>query len=235
MRTILYIGILSLVLPLGGCLLQTRDDINQAEDKRQIREQVSSIQKVKADNEAKINDVQTELRQLSGRVETMEYASRNNQGAGKAELEQLKKTVEAQNEKIKALEQHIEATETRLLGAIQSINAPPAPPPAKEDKAKKGEKPSKKVEDSDKGGDQFNEAEALFGEKEYKRAIVKYEAYREGRTKGAKAAEATYKIGVCFDELGMKKEAKEFYQEVLEKFSGSKSAKKAKYRLNQLK
>ncbi|MBK9294536.1 MAG: tetratricopeptide repeat protein [Oligoflexia bacterium] len=48
-------------------------------------------------------------------------------------------------------------------------------------------------------------------------------------------AEATYKIGLCFTELGLKKDAKEFYKDVIEKYPKTSWAKKAKYRISQIK
>jgi TolA-binding protein len=42
---------------------------------------------------------------------------------------------------------------------------------------------------------------------------------------------ATYKIGVCFQELGMIEEAKAFYDEVIAKYPKSNEAAKATSRL----
>ena len=81
----------------------------------------------------------------------------------------------------------------------------------------------------------YQKGEQLFKGSNWKSAILEYNKYRDNFPKGKKYAEATYKIGVCFQELGMGSEAKSFYAEVIEKFPKTKTAKSAKYRLNQLK
>ena len=67
--------------------------------------------------------------------------------------------------------------------------------------------------------------------KKWKDAIVVFSKYRDQFPKGKKYADATYKIGVCFQELGMKEEAKPFLEEVVAKFPGTSEAKKASFRL----
>jgi len=71
--------------------------------------------------------------------------------------------------------------------------------------------------------------------KHWKEAIVAYEKYRSTNPTGKRYAEATYKIGASFHELGMKSEAKAFYAEVVEKFPKGEWAKKSNGRLKALK
>ena len=73
------------------------------------------------------------------------------------------------------------------------------------------------------------------GDKKFKDAILAYQKYRDGNPKGRHYGEATFKMGVCFQEMGLKDEAKVFYEEVISKFPGSKDAKKAAVRAKQLK
>jgi TolA-binding protein len=81
----------------------------------------------------------------------------------------------------------------------------------------------------------YETAEANFQKKAWKDAIVEYQKYRDRNPKGRHYSESTYKIGVCFQELGMRDEAKSFYSEVIAKFPKTKSADKAKIRLKQIK
>jgi TolA-binding protein len=92
-----------------------------------------------------------------------------------------------------------------------------------------GEKSSKKKSDT------YETAQDLFAKKEWKQAILNFQKYRDENPKGAKFADATYKIGVSFQELGMKDEAKTFYEEVLNKFPKSEDAHRAKIRMKGLK
>jgi TolA-binding protein len=83
--------------------------------------------------------------------------------------------------------------------------------------------------------DSFQVAEDSFDKKDWKKAILNYNRFRDANPKSKKFAEATYKIGVCFQELGMKDEAKTFYDEVIGKYPNSSDAKKARTRLKSLK
>ncbi len=81
----------------------------------------------------------------------------------------------------------------------------------------------------------FEIAEEHFQKKEWKKAILSYQAYVEEFPKGKSVPEAKYKIGVCFQELGLKDEASAFYEEVLAQYPKSESGKKSKIRLAALK
>jgi len=64
--------------------------------------------------------------------------------------------------------------------------------------------------------------------KQHKKAIVEYSKFSEKFSRSPRAPEALYKIGLSFDALGMKEEAKGFYQELVEKYPKSPEAKKIK-------
>lgn len=221
-----YVGRLMFtsVLLLSACSLMTRDDIKKEDENKQLRDQVSSIEKSKADNEAHYNDLENDLRAMSGRVDTLDHNEQMDAKNQDKVLDDLKKVIDAQNDKIKMLEQHIDATETRLTAAIQAMATAPAPQPEPKSEAKEGKS---------KDGGLYGEAENLFNQKDFKHAIIKYQAYRDKNPKGSKLAEATYKIAVCFSELGQKKDAKDFYQETIDSYPGTSAAKKAKLRLSQ--
>ena len=63
-----------------------------------------------------------------------------------------------------------------------------------------------------------------------KEAIIHYEKYRELNKKNKKQfyIESTLKMGLCFQNLEMHKEAKVFFREVVESFPKSAEAKSAK-------
>ena len=81
----------------------------------------------------------------------------------------------------------------------------------------------------------FQVAEVHFKNKEWKKAILSYQKYSEDSPKGKMVAEAKYKIGVSFQELGLKDEAIAFYEEVVAQFPATEIGKKAKFRLTQIK
>ena len=83
--------------------------------------------------------------------------------------------------------------------------------------------------------DAFEIGEDFFEKKEWRRAILSYQKYRDANPKSKKFSDATYKIGVSFQELGLRDEARTFYDEVVAKFPQSAEAKKARTRLKSLK
>ena len=83
--------------------------------------------------------------------------------------------------------------------------------------------------------DTYDIAKEFFEKKDWKQAILNFQKYRDDNPKGVKLADATYKIGVSFQELGMKDEAKTFYDEVQVKYPKSEEARRAKIRLKGLK
>jgi TolA-binding protein len=72
----------------------------------------------------------------------------------------------------------------------------------------------------------FKRAEAHYLLKEYKKAIVDYSKFPEKYNKSKHLPTALYKIGQSFEAMGMKDDAKGFYQELVEKFPKSSEARK---------
>lgn len=77
-------------------------------------------------------------------------------------------------------------------------------------------------------------ADKLFSTGKWSDAVQEFQKYREKNPKSDELPLVTYKIGVCFQELGMKNEARTFYNNVISKFSSSKAAKFAKFRLDNM-
>jgi TolA-binding protein len=239
MKNARALSLITTVLALSACQLQTREDVQKQDEQKQMREQISVIQKNKADTELKYSDIQNDMRVIVGRIDSIEHNQQTQQQNQKQEIENIKKLIETQNEKMKLLQAHMEATETRLTAAIQALSGGPGPVAPSHagggSASAGGSGVAAGAGGEAKASGPFEEAEAFFGAKEYKKAIVKYQNYIDKNAKGKNVAESTYKIGVCFAELGLKKDAKEFYKEVVDNYPSSSWAKKAKYRLTHLK
>ena len=81
----------------------------------------------------------------------------------------------------------------------------------------------------------YEAAQQYFAKQEWKKAILSYQKYIDETPKGKNVADSKYKIGVCFQELGMKEEAMAFYEEVVANYGKTEAGKKSKNRLAQLK
>ena len=177
---------------------------------------------------SRVEEVDEQLRTLSGRIDANENAisqikaSKENDkqfGAQSKASEDAK--FQAYEDALKKLEAQVQALSDQVT---QLKTAPPpqaeVPPP---------------VDKKSKGKVLYDSAEEQFGGKKWKEAIVNYQKYRDQNPKGKLYADATYKIGVCFQEIGMKDEARSFLEEVTAKYPNSKEAKKAAFRLKSLK
>ncbi|MBI4366752.1 MAG: tol-pal system protein YbgF [Deltaproteobacteria bacterium] len=81
---------------------------------------------------------------------------------------------------------------------------------------------------------QFWVGDCYFAMKDYQRAIKEYQVVAERFPRHEKANTALYKQGLAFENLGMKEEAKLFWQKLVAKAPQSPEAKKAADRLKNL-
>ena len=77
----------------------------------------------------------------------------------------------------------------------------------------------------------FLKGECLYRLKDYKKAVVEYSRFPEKYPQSSHMPEALYKIALSFDALGMKDDAKGFYEELVEKFPKSQQSAKARKKL----
>ncbi|MCE3009241.1 MAG: tetratricopeptide repeat protein [Proteobacteria bacterium] len=211
------------VLALTGCeTLVTRSEVREVESKRQMQEQVSTLQKTTADVNNRFSEIESDLRQVNGRVEVIEnklnFSSRVQADSS---IEQNKKILLLQEEMTR-VEAQIQSMQADLQGLRQAVEAALSAAPKSEITSSSKKNP-------------FQIGEDEFNQKQWKQAILSYQKYRDTYPRGKSFAEATYKIGVCFQELKMNDEARTFYEEVIAKFPKSNEAKKAQARLKNLK
>lgn len=206
-----------------GCL-KTRDELKPDSSVSRPQQQQTAVQQqTQAQAPRRQDPVRTEetdeqMRVLNGRIENLEQ--------GQAEIKRTQAEVakqaakEEMDLKFKAYEEELRS----LQAQVQALTA------AQEAKAAAAAEMKTKTPK-----DFYDKGEELFKEKKWKEAISNYNKYREAQPKGPHYADATYKMGVCFQELNMKDEAKTFYEEVIQKAPKSREAKKAAIRLKSLK
>lgn len=216
---------------VGGALtacLRTRADLRQeTEQKTEMKSQLSQLQRSEARDELRFQEYETQFRQINGRMESLEYKWEQSQrlkeetlSSQEAEKSQREERMRIFEEALRALEGQVQQL-TQELELIKSENAALAL--AKE----------KQAVSLQKGN--FKSATEAFAKKDWKAAIVGFQKYREMNPKGRHYALATFKIGVCFRELGMAADSKAFFEEVVEKFPKNKEAAQAKTYLKSLK
>lgn len=223
-------SITAMVLGLSGCeTMVTRSEVRAIENKRQMQDQVVNLQRTHADTANRFADIESDLRSMNGRLEVMENRLQQSQNdrekikafAENSSSDSSKRMMLVQEDLIRLQEQvGILTAELNAMKAIVAANA--------EGSAAQSEKAAAKK-------DAFGQAENYFDKKEWRKAILNYQKFRDRNPKSKNFPEATYKIGVSFQELGMKDEARTFFDEVVSKFPNSSEAKKARTRLKSLK
>ncbi|OFZ17839.1 MAG: hypothetical protein A2Z20_05665 [Bdellovibrionales bacterium RBG_16_40_8] len=202
-----------------GCLV-TRQEIRESAK----GESLSAEQQRRANAEVRLQEVDEQIRHMTGRIETLENnLNITNKDKNESTMSWRNEQSVIQ-EKLKIFEEALSKLEEQSVMIAKKIEA------LQVAQATSSTKDSKSS--STKGS--FDSAESDFSKKKWKEAIVSFEKYRSSYPSGKHYGEATYKIGAAFNELGMRVEAKAFYSEVVEKFPKSDWAKKAKQRLKAL-
>jgi TolA-binding protein len=199
--------------------LMTRNDVKEVEQKKAIESNVSNLQKTTADVANRFSELEEDNRLLNGRIEELEKKLRQSKETSETQHRQQEDKVSALRDQVQGLQQDLVRIESELIKTNAALEAGV----------------SQKVPEKNEKDDPFESAEKLFEAKDWKKAILAYNKYRDNFPKGKRFPEVTYKIGVCFQELGMKDEARSFYEEVISKFSSSPEARKSKTRLKGLK
>ena len=161
------------------------------------------------------------IRGLNGRVEVLENQLTT--------LAKEKETENAQREQKLVL---LQEALTKMEAQIHELENKPAP--VVEKKAEVAAS-SDDVEMKNKKATTYELAQGHFAKSEWKKAILSFQKYADDSPKGKNVADAKYKIGVCFQELGMKEEAMAFFEEVVANYAATEAGKKSKARLAKLK
>lgn len=214
---------------LSACL-KTRTDVTQLDQnstygKKNAENQIESQIESNANQTSALEDKDMLIRDLNGRVEVLEQ-----------QLSDLKKTkdeMKAKEEtKLTLLQEAVSTMQSQIQKLESELN----------ESRKINEsllKSSDDVEVTDtvknKKQNTYDQAEEQFKKKEWKKAIISYQKYTDNFPKGKHIADAKYKIGLCFQELGMKEEAMAFYEEVVANYEKTEAGKKSKTRLAKLK
>lgn len=222
MRKLILIA--SLPVLMTGCL-KTRNDVRENEGRQVMQQQVVSMQRQTADAGNRFADIEEQMRGMNGRLEVVEHRVGQSQSGVDSALRTSQQQNADLNQKVAILQDALTKMETQvfqLTAEVQALRAEKAAVAA-QNTAKQAKKTSLEM------------AEEFFDKKDWKQAILNFQKYRDSSPKGKSFADATYKIGVSFQELGMKDEAKTFYDEVVNKFPKSDEARRAKIRLKSLK
>lgn len=232
----LVISLFSVVF-LSSCL-KTRSELGEGYQSQVYSKKQADNQKQNSkepSNEVVQIDEKDELiRTLNGRVESLEN-----------QISQLNKEKQENpdGQKIQLLQESLIKMEAQLAklesdlvtakatGASTSPANSTSAPAANSSDAKV---PLTKAELKNSKMTAFDIAQDYFAKKDFKNAILEYQKFvdSQAKTKNKLIPEAKYKIGLCFEAMGLKDEAQSFYEEVAAQHGNTEFGKKAKAKVS---
>ena len=242
--------LLVLSFTFSGCL-KTRTQVRGDDDSMDDNQTTSATAKnggAKASH-YEIEELKNEIIKLSGKVEELEHSqkgmntSETNQMVGKldmrvADLEKNQILIMSEIKELK--DRHDETPEKPVSsksksGSGKALLSEGFSLLMAKQYEEAGEKFKEFGERNPKGKDaaemRFGLGEVSYGQKAWKKAIVEYSKVQESSTKSPRIPASLLKIGLCFEQLGMQKEAKSFFSELLERFPQAAESKKAQSKM----
>ncbi len=229
---------IALPLAISGCL-KTRAQLKQ--DPEGPKVYPNPIRKVNQGGGYVIDEIKNELTRMTGRLEDLERSSQKEKNGSLSD---------ETFEKIKDRMEKLESNQTQILEAIEKLQGSfstgdPIGLLQKGRKQVRSGQHKKAIQTlglylkAPKGKNRqealYLRGEAFYSLKRYKKAIVDYSKFPEKYSRSKYMPKALYKIGLSFDALGMKSDAKAFYRELIDRYPRSYEAKKVRKKLSKSK
>jgi tol-pal system protein YbgF len=238
-------------------------DAKQSQDREQLLSNVEirnqQLRKQSASLRALLEEMNEEIRILSGRVEELEYAlKQEEQNAQEMEkkreekLDRLAEITDQHSERIVRMEQYLNLESSKKPVTVVAPDTP-AKKPSSEDEIYRSAKQAFDQGDSEAARKGFEEfisrypdsqnadnaqfwiGEIYYREKWYEKAILEYQNVIEKYPKGNKVPAALLKQGLAFSNIGDDANAKLILEELVRKYPKSNEAKVASEKLKALK
>lgn len=242
--------------------MEMRDaELHQREQrlKSDIEDRSQELRKQSASLRAILEEMNEDIRILSGRVDEMEHSLKQRQQHGEdlekkreEKLDHLAELSDRQAERITRMEQYLNLESTKKPVAVVPSGTPEMSPPSEDEiyrsakqafdqgdseAARKGFEEFIKRYPKSKNADnaQFWIGEIYYREKWYEKAILEYQNVIEKYPNGNKVPAALLKQGLAFSNIGDKANAKLILEELSRKYPQSNEAKVAAEKLKALK
>lgn len=214
------------MLFLTSCL-KTRTDVAE-NDQNEIYSRKNAENQMESQS---VEDKNELIRNLNGRLEVLEQQFAAVQSEKEMSSLRDSQRIILLQEAVAKLEIQVQKMENQVVDSDQvSDKDLQSSDDQEEDTEAKIEKKTKI-----KKLNSYELAEEQYKKREWKKSIISYQKYTDETPKGKFVADAKYKIGLCFQELGMKDEAMAFYEEVVANYAKTEAGKKSKTRLAKLK
>jgi tol-pal system protein YbgF len=277
MKKVIFISVvLAGLMALIGCATQSdvntidnrlsemeMRDIQQREHREQLKSEFETysqeLRKQSAGLRATLEELNEDIRMLSGRLEEMEYAFKQQQqnaadldSKEQAKLDGIAERVEENSQRLNRMDQYLNLESSKQRAAVATPVAR-APKPSSEDEIYRSAKEAFDQGDFEAAREQFQDfikrypdsknadnaqfwiGEIYYREKWYEKAILEYQNVIEKYPKGNKVPAALLKQGLAFSSIGDAANAKLILQELGRKYPNSSEAKVAAEKLKTMK
>ncbi len=230
-----------LILELTGC--KTRSEIRREQEMEKIKQEVTVAKGQRADVETTVEELRTEVARLAALMEEQNTQLR-------AHDDELKKEIGTLTTRIQAIEQRAVEEELaqkkyndeqkRVVEERKSAGFEQGKALYDQDKYEEAAEVFRAVMKSKSGTvdgrkAQFFLGESLFSQREFASATGVFTDFIKAHPKDSNVPTAMLRQAQAFKQVGKPKEAKIFFQDLIERFPKSQAAGKAKAELKKIK
>ncbi len=229
-----FLFVVSIAALVGASACKSRSELRREQELEKIKAEVTNVKTDRADFDTQIEELRAELTRQRTLVE--ETTQANRQLAEEVrKLEALKTENQVLATRVQAIEQRAVDEELQQKKQV-------------EDREKAGFEQGKALYDQgkfdeaaevfrnvmkkSKGEEEkrahFQLAESYFNAKDWESAAVEYSEFRKAHPKDNLVPTAIYRLATSFKNMGKSKEAKLFYEELIERYPKSPLTAKAK-------
>ncbi len=204
MKALKFCSCIFLLLFLTSCL-QTRSSIKEDS-------YIKGLQVQSANQTLGLQEIQDQMRELNGKIEVLEskLATQVSSSQDSPHFKALSEKVIVLEEAVRELDQKLSnnkvSSHNIKTNSINTSNAKTSGTIIK---------------------DNYKSAQYYFAVGEYKKAILAYEKYRTLNPNGKYYPTATHNIGISLNKLGLKKEAKSYFTEIVTSYKKAPEFKSA--------
>jgi TolA-binding protein len=236
--------VFSFSLFMSGCL-KSRVQLNKDEDDTQasIPTKVTDVRT--PEHATAMDEMRSEINRLNSKIEELERSNRDLN----SDLSKQSKTKTNEATQLEDRIHELELAQAQMIEALKKKEKEPSMKAADQGAVlKKAERLfeekgysevidllvdyTKNPKNPKQEEAYFLRGESYFAQKQYKKAILDYSAITEKFPKSKRAPLSLSRIAKSFEKLGMKSDAKVFYQELQDKYPQSAEAKAELKKLN---
>ncbi len=228
-----FLGLTVLTFCATSCL-KTRAQLKHENEEAEKNEKV---EKEEREGNYAVDELKGEITRMTGRIEDIERANKEKKPPSVTDDEAFRKAQDRVQE--------LERNQLVMMDAIKKLQGSASTEnPAFFEEAKQ-QYEAGNCEDAIGNLDKYLTAanpkhaeeafylrgDCYYQQKHYKKAIVDFSKFPEKYSRSKYMTTALYKIGLSFEAMGMKDDARSFFQELIEKFPKSTEAKRAKLKV----